>query len=226
MNAKVMDHDQAIRNLTAERYLLGELSQDDRDAYEEHLFSCPACFEQIKAGTEFVGQLRRIGAEEAETAHAQPGFLGSLMSGLRQPVSAVAFALLFCAVGLNVYQNRLITGLHHPQVVPTFFLSDGAKGEGIQVVTVPRNSRFDLKLQLQLLHKGDYTRYEGQLQTEAGKLKSPFPVSLEQASDTINLVLDSSIIDNGAYQIVIQGVAPDGKMSEVTRYRFNFHLQE
>ncbi len=38
MTARVMDHEEAIRNFTVERYLLGELPENDRDAYEEHLF--------------------------------------------------------------------------------------------------------------------------------------------------------------------------------------------
>src|SRR5580765_515649 len=152
MNARVMDHEEAIRNFTAERYLLGELTEDDRDAYEDHLFSCPVCFEQVKAGTEFVSQLRHISKEEVETI-THPGFIGTLMSGLRQPVSMVAFTLLFCAVGLNVYQNRLISGFRHVQVAPAAFLSDGAKAEGIKQVTVPRSTRF-FNLNFQLLQKG------------------------------------------------------------------------
>jgi hypothetical protein len=224
MNARVMDHEEAIKNFTAERYLLGELTEDDRDAYEDHLFSCPVCFEQVKAGTEFVSQLRHISKEEVGTI-THPGFIGTLMSGLRQPVSMVAFTLLFCAIGLNVYQNRLISGFRHVQVAPTAFLSDGAKAEGIKQVTVPRNTRF-FNLNFQLLQKGSYTRYEGQLLTESGKLKYSFPVSLEQASETINLLLDSQVMDEGTHQIVIQGVNKDGTMSELTRYTFSFHLQE
>ena len=223
MNARVMNHEEATSNFTVERYLLGELTENDRDAYEEHLFSCPVCFEQVKAGTEFVGQVRQIGAEEAGPA-VQPGFMGSLMSGLRQPVAVVAFTLLFCAIGMNVYQSRIINGFHRAQVTPAFFLNDGARAGGTQQVTVPRNTRFELKFQL--LQKGPYARYEGQLVTESGKLKSSFPVSLEQASETINLLLDSQVMSEGAHQIVIQGVTADGKISELTRYPFNFHLQE
>ena len=87
MTARMMEHEEAMKNLVAERYLLGELTENDREAYEEHLFSCPVCFEQIKAGTEFVGQLRQMGAEKsvAEPAPARPGFLAAL----RQPLSSV-----------------------------------------------------------------------------------------------------------------------------------------
>ncbi len=66
MNARMIDHDEAVKDLMAERYLLGELNASDRDAYEEHLFSCDACFEQIKTGTEFVDHLRHIGTDDPQ----------------------------------------------------------------------------------------------------------------------------------------------------------------
>lgn len=223
MTARVMDHEEAIRNFTVERYLLGELPENDRDAYEEHLFSCPVCFEQVKAGTEFVGQVQRIGAEDARTA-AHPGFISILLSGMRQPVATVAFALLLCAIGMNVYQSRIIRGSRNPQVASEVFLSDGAKAEGIKQVTASKNAYFVLNLQL--VQKGSYTRYQGEVQTEAGKFQSKFHISLEEANDTIHLVLNSAGMGEGTYQIVIQGVTEDGKISELTRFPFNFHLQE
>jgi hypothetical protein len=36
-----MDHETAVRMSAAERYFLGELSGDDREGFEEHLFLCP-----------------------------------------------------------------------------------------------------------------------------------------------------------------------------------------
>lgn len=223
MNARMMDHEEATKNFTVERYLLGELTENDRDAYEEHLFSCPICFEQVKAGTEFVSQVRQIGAEEAG-AVAHPGFMSALISGLRQPVTAVAFTLLFCAIGMNVYQSRIINGSRSPQVASEAFLSDGAKAEGTKQVTARKDALFVLNLQL--IQKGPYARYQGQLQNGAGKFQSKFPVSLEEAKDTIHVVLNSAGMDEGAYQIVIWGVTADGKISELTRYPFNFHPQE
>lgn len=91
MTARIMEHDEAIKNLTAERYLLGELNVSDRDAYEAHLFSCPACFEQVKAGSEFVGHLRRIGVEGPKPAL---GFVPRLVASFRQPVTITALGPL------------------------------------------------------------------------------------------------------------------------------------
>ena len=66
MNARMIKHDDAVKDLMAERYLLGELNAAEREAYEEHLFSCDACFEQVKVGTEFVSHLRHIGTQDPQ----------------------------------------------------------------------------------------------------------------------------------------------------------------
>jgi hypothetical protein len=45
-----MDHQQAIATHATERYLLNELSDTERDAFEAHYFSCVVCAEDIKTG--------------------------------------------------------------------------------------------------------------------------------------------------------------------------------
>jgi anti-sigma factor RsiW len=45
-----MDHREAVETLALERYLLGELPDQERDAFEEHFFSCAECAEDARAG--------------------------------------------------------------------------------------------------------------------------------------------------------------------------------
>jgi hypothetical protein len=47
-----MDHQQAIATQAAERYLLNELGDADRDAFEDHYFACAACAEDVKTGAQ------------------------------------------------------------------------------------------------------------------------------------------------------------------------------
>ena len=44
-----MNCEQVSLNELAERYLLGQLSQADQEAYELHYFECARCFEELKA---------------------------------------------------------------------------------------------------------------------------------------------------------------------------------
>ncbi|HKT80549.1 MAG TPA: hypothetical protein VJP86_10055 [Vicinamibacterales bacterium] len=45
-----MTHDDAMRTLAAERYLLEEMSETERDAFEDHYFGCPICAEDVREG--------------------------------------------------------------------------------------------------------------------------------------------------------------------------------
>jgi hypothetical protein len=46
----MMDHREAIDTLAAERYVLGDMTSGERDAYEAHFFSCPECADDVKSG--------------------------------------------------------------------------------------------------------------------------------------------------------------------------------
>lgn len=45
-----MTHEQAVSTLAAERYLLGDMSESERDVFEDHYFSCPVCAEEVRVG--------------------------------------------------------------------------------------------------------------------------------------------------------------------------------
>ncbi len=223
MNARMINHDDAMKDLMAERYLLGELNTAERDAYEQHLFSCDACFEQVKAGTEFVSHLRHIGTE-APQATLLPGFMSRLMTSARQSATMTAFTLLICVAGISIYQQRTINGLRRPQVTPSFFLSDGARAGGVKTLVLPPNTRFGLNIQL--LQSGDFDSYQGQILDQSGRLKWSFPISPEQIKDTIHLLLDSSVLGPGTYSVVVNGFTPDGQRTEITRYGFQLQSKE
>src|SRR6185369_6283770 len=44
-----MDHRHAVETLAMERYLLDEMTGQERDAFEEHFFSCAECAEDARA---------------------------------------------------------------------------------------------------------------------------------------------------------------------------------
>jgi|GEM_PF-4118484 hypothetical protein len=55
-----MDHNLTIKNHLAERYLLGELTECEQEAYEEHFFECAACAEEVRLGSEFLQHARDV----------------------------------------------------------------------------------------------------------------------------------------------------------------------
>ncbi|HTC94663.1 MAG TPA: zf-HC2 domain-containing protein [Terriglobales bacterium] len=55
-----MTHFEAIEGRLAEGYLLGELTTEQREQYEEHYFGCPGCVEEIRWGAMFLANARRV----------------------------------------------------------------------------------------------------------------------------------------------------------------------
>src|SRR5665213_1326616 len=49
-----MDHQDAIRSMAVEKYLLNELSPELRDDFEEHYFDCPECAANLRATAAFL----------------------------------------------------------------------------------------------------------------------------------------------------------------------------
>jgi hypothetical protein len=45
-----MEHVQAVNTLATERYILDEMTAEERESFEEHYFSCPECAEDVRAG--------------------------------------------------------------------------------------------------------------------------------------------------------------------------------
>ena len=57
-----MNHEDAAKSMTAERYTLGELEPAERDAFEEHFFECSACADDVRDNTKFAAGVRTAGA--------------------------------------------------------------------------------------------------------------------------------------------------------------------
>src|SRR5215469_13152142 len=95
-----MDHKYAIENHAAERYLLHELDDEQRDAYEEHFFSCSACAEEVKTASEFLESARHVVQDEVKAqlyGHAaRRSIWGSWLNfrSMLHPMPAMACALL------------------------------------------------------------------------------------------------------------------------------------
>ena len=61
-----MNHDEAVQSMTAEKYLLNELSPEVRDQFEEHFFGCTDCANDLRAGSYPAQTTRRRLKDERE----------------------------------------------------------------------------------------------------------------------------------------------------------------
>src|ERR1700733_14902077 len=104
-----MEHAEAIRIKAAEQYLLGKLTQDSREQYEEHFFSCQECAEDVQVGVAFVrGATEVLGREKSPPVSEAPSALGGW--GWLAPLFRPALAVPAMAILLTIvcYQNAIL----------------------------------------------------------------------------------------------------------------------
>ncbi len=117
-----MDHEVAAQTHAVERYLLGEMPSSERDAFEEHYFSCAACADDVRAASAMMRDMKAALRERgAVPKTSSPGWL----SWLRPPVLVPTFAAvaLLAVVG---YQNAVVLpDLKAPRSMNSGLILDG-----------------------------------------------------------------------------------------------------
>jgi len=211
-----MSHDQAVSSQAAERYVLGELTPGEREAFEGHYFDCAACFEQVETGAQFLGRAREVLDREPE-----PGWLGAMFRDLRRPAPVFVSAMLLCAVGIGVHQQSVIADARAPHVEERYDLV-AAKG-AVQSLHVSRKSR--LGLSVVFTPRGEFKSYRAQIVTDSGKVVHSLPIP-EQAGDSVTITLPAAALDPGRYSLVVQGQTRDGMSTEVGSAPFDLQFAD
>jgi hypothetical protein len=212
-----MNHEQAVRSQAVERYVLGELTQEEREAFEGHYFDCSACFEQVKLSGQFLRQAREVLDPEPEK-----GWLARLLGDMRRPAFAFASAMLVCAIGMGVYQQSVIADLKAPRIESRYILTGQKKGGAAKVVSVSRKEK--LGLTVEFIRKPEFTQYEAQIVTESGKVKASLAVPAAVEEDSVTISLPAGTLDAGQYSMVVYGLAADGGKTETGRGEFDLQF--
>jgi hypothetical protein len=67
-----MDHQYIDENNVASLYLMGQLSAEERNRFEEHFVDCPQCLDQIELTEDFRGVLKQVAKQGAKEDDRQP----------------------------------------------------------------------------------------------------------------------------------------------------------
>jgi len=237
MTSQLMNHEEAISRLAAERYLLGEMKEEDRAAFEEHFLACAECFEAVNLGHDFMEQAqpvaRQLRAEE-ETGNApvpdpnSGNFFGRLLAGLRSPAPALAFALLLCLGGLSVYQATVISNqkkiLAQAQGPSQEFryVITGQSRSRERVITVKPSVR--LNFYIEFRPGQGFTSYRADILSKSGPLKYSLPLSVSPNDVSVTFAMPAGTLGSGDYKVIILGLSPDGTHTEVGNGSFELEL--
>ncbi len=235
-----MDHSEAVQLKATEKYLLGELPTDQREAFEEHFFACTECAHDVKTAAVLIDNARSVlrdvpaPARELQPVHQKAWW------GWFQPAWGLAAAAAILA-GV-AYQNlvtipRLKTEMAAattPQALTSFNLTTaGSRGAMESQLMVPAGKPFSFYIDIPA--SDSFAYYSAAVETDSGGRKFAVPVSREQAKDPVQILLPANTLTPGNYVLVVVGQAispvsgqptvgqvipPVGTGTEIARYPF------
>ena len=229
-----MEHQEALREMSVERYLLGELTGAARERFEEHLFDCEQCAADVKSGVLFLGGAR------TELATSQPARI-PVAQKARRPlrsllspawlVPALAASLLAVAyqsfVALPHLQQELAQA-DSPAILHTLVLTGGvSRGDEVPKITAPSKGSFLLSVDIPA--ESAYARYICSLYAPTGAMVWQGSVAPAQTNDAVEIRIPSSITGAGENTLLVQGVPQGGSAGarpvELVRHRFVLELE-
>ena len=202
-----MNHAEAIESNAAEGYLLGDLSDAERDAFEEHYFDCRVCTETIRAGAVMFAAGREV---------AKPKVIPFPVRWI--PARAVAAALAV-VVGIQAYviQRGPSTSVLPIQIVTRGPSIAGETRAGESDVVIRFQDGQKTAVSVEIPPEPHYASYRLELRDSAGKSIGVDTVSGAQVrnaeGEAFELLLDP--LPAGRYVLVIEGVREDGNRSPV-----------
>jgi hypothetical protein len=203
---KTMDHQQAIKMQAAERYLLEELSEEERESFEDHYFTCTECADEVKAAYIFADNAKAVMADWPAPAPREERQSFNFWEWLR-PVLVPAMAVLL--LGVTVYQSvlviprleRQLETATAPRALPSVVARAATRGEPA-VVQLSSNDQF-VQVILDINTTQPVSSYSSQVYDESGNLRFTIPSVVPSGGGSLNLLLPASELKAGPYTIKV-----------------------
>jgi hypothetical protein len=233
-----MNHSAALEQMAVERYLLDELAPELREEFEEHLFDCPECALDLRAGSLFVEEAKVQLPELTSRSSASQPFAPSKpvrkssdwFAWMRPAFAVPTFAALLAVI---VYQNvatipSLRSASMEPRLVPWVSFHTGTRGDAH--LTVPADRKQGAGVLIELPQESAYTTYVFELSDPQGKRFWTHTAAAANQSGggtgTFSLVIPGEGLRQGSYTLVVSGITPQGGRTEIDRRNLDVHFEE
>ena len=231
-----MEHSEAVEQMATERYLLGEMSPDEREAFEAHFFECYECALDVRAEAAMMREMkaqlpfmtRSAPSAAGRPAAAKPEPKRREWFAWMRPAWAVpAFAAMLIVIG---YQNiAIIPGLRSaavtPHVAPWMTLHVGTRAGAERQVTADR--RDGTTLLIDAPNDGTYASFGLALENPQGKQTWTQTVPAQAGGDgTLSVTIPGGGLQAGAWTLTISGITAQGSRTELDRWVLDIRFSD
>jgi hypothetical protein len=229
-----MNHEQALKLQAAERYLLHDLSPQEREDFEEHYFACAECGDEVRSAFALADNAKGVFAAEADRQAFRK-------SEIRNPKSEIPFFRRFrpafaapvaaaLLLGVVLYQSvwvipglqRNLDSLNQAQVIPSIVARAAIRGEDT-VVEISERDRF-VQLMLDINMTVPDSSYTCDVYDEAGSLRFTVPAA-SPSRGSLHLLLPASELKSGRYIIRVRTKSEGGSVSEAHMNEYSFAVR-
>lgn len=205
-----MEHQDALREMYVEKYLLGELAGPQREQFEEHLFDCELCAADLKAGVKFLNAAQSELAQQARqtvtAAPATPQRRRLLSPAWLAPALAASLvAIAYQSLVLVPHMHQQLAQAEAPGILSDVMLTGGSsRGAGtIPHVSAPVHGSFLLSVDIPT--QPVYRSYLCSLYAPGGRLAWRGTIASSSAQDTVQIHVPADVTTAGTNTLAIEG---------------------
>lgn len=195
-----MDHAEAVEMLAPERYLLNEMTVEDREAFEEHYFGCAECAADLRAGSSVIA-----GVRSQKTAQQPKRWLFWL------PSAVAAGLAVFIAYQTSVAPSGTSQPIVVHQVLPVTLNPDRGANDPINVA--PAGEPFSLRFDIEPVSGAK--SFDLEIVDSRGTVVHSDHLSATEAQNTVEIVVPAGKLRPGSYIVNVKPL-PSGQSSSVS----------
>jgi hypothetical protein len=219
-----MDTTLAHQTNMIDKYLMGELTHEERSGFEDHMFDCPECAARVNVDFAMIANLKQVLREEPEQV-AQSRDVPAVKKdggGWREWFRPVTLVPAFAALGLAVlvgYQNFIsIPGMLRPQVLDTTPIVAATRGTNTETITVPRGAAL-FGTNFEVFTSTPYSGYVCEFIAPGGPIVASVDCGKRSTTEfTLSLLLPAGKFAPGVYTMILRPASD--KLAEISRYSF------
>jgi hypothetical protein len=228
-----------------ERYLLGELSGEDRRDFEAHALGCPECAEEVATGSEFIEAARRV-LHKRTQEFAGPPVLGAAPTLPRDPwwrrlwpggargawIPRLAVVASVPLAAIVLYQSTVlvprlqgeIRRRDQPGALSPVTLRPPTRGPKQAVHLDPQDHRLVLAVGPMDVAPGQPLEV-GIARGDGTAVLPDFKVAASRlAGEPLQIVLPTAVLGPGEYEVVVRAVREQAPPAPLQVWRFEFSI--